>query len=384
MKNDVLYAFGVFQFTFLLLDIYVFRMTDRDITRKGEHTWFSALIFTHMLYLVLNTLWTMNEYDLITIPRNALMILTTVSIWTVTNCATSFFLFVVEKLDVHYLQGGPGKWIRQIPAFITTVLIATSPLTGLVTQLSEDGYFVHGPLYLPAVGLSSLYLFYIVGVAFSRMLKNKTAFLRRANGALLVSVLIIILFISVDGFFAKASILPAAIFAVILVIFVTLQQSNINSDALTGMNNRRRAEAYLSDRLTAVSEEDPLILYIGDLDSFKKINDTYGHIQGDEALIIASRALMEVAAEHDGFAARFGGDEFLFAWRPGKENDADPKDLMEEVNALIAEYAAGKPFKLHMTSGFVTCTNPKIPLTTCIERADEMLYRNKAAARVGR
>jgi diguanylate cyclase (GGDEF)-like protein len=384
MKNDVLFAFGAFQFTFLLLDFYVIGMTNRDIARKGEHTWFRALVLTHMLYLVLNTLWTMNEYDLITIPRNALVALTTVSVWTVTNCATSFFLFVVEKLDVTYLQKGAGKWIRQIPAFITTVLIATSPLTGLVTQLSEEGYFVHGPIYLPTVALSSLYLVYIAALALSRMLKNKTSFQRRAHGALLVSVLIIILFIVVDGFFAKASILPAAIFAVILVIFVTLQQSNINSDALTGMNNRRRAEAYLSDRLTAVSEEDPLILYIGDLDSFKKINDTYGHIQGDEALIIASRALMEVAAKYDAFAARFGGDEFLFAWRPGKGNSAEPEGLMEEVNALMAEYAAGKPFKIHMTSGFVTCTNPKIPLTTCIERADEMLYRNKAAARVGR
>jgi diguanylate cyclase (GGDEF)-like protein len=384
MKNDVLFAFGAFQFTFLLLDFYVIGMTNRDIARKGEHTWFRALVLTHMLYLVLNTLWTMNEYDLITIPRNALVALTTISVWTVTNCATSFFLFVVEKLDVHYLQNRSGKWIRQIPAFITTVLIATSPLTGLVTQLSEEGYFVHGPIYLPTVALSSLYLVYIAALALSRMLKNKTSFQRRAHGALLVSVLIIILFIVADGFFAKASILPAAIFAVILVIFVTLQQSNINSDALTGMNNRRRAEAYLSDRLTAVSGEDPLILYIGDLDSFKKINDTYGHIQGDEALIIASRALMEVAAKYDAFAARFGGDEFLFAWRPGKDNGADPEGLMEEVNALMAEYAAGKPFKIHMTSGFVTCTNPKIPLTTCIERADEMLYRNKAAARVGR
>ena len=59
MDSDILLAFSVFQLTFLLLDIYILSMTGRDIARKGEYTWFGVLILTHMVYLILNTVWTM-------------------------------------------------------------------------------------------------------------------------------------------------------------------------------------------------------------------------------------------------------------------------------------------------------------------------------------
>ena len=94
MNNDVLFAFVMFQVTFLLLDIYILAKTGRDITRKGEHTWFCALIVTHMVYLVCNTVWSLHEYDLVELPRTVLMAVCSLSLWSVINCATSFFLFV--------------------------------------------------------------------------------------------------------------------------------------------------------------------------------------------------------------------------------------------------------------------------------------------------
>ena len=97
MYKDVLFAFGMFQVTFLMLDIYILSKTGRDITRKDEHTWFCVLIVTHMVYLVCNTVWTMHEYDLLELPRALLMLVCSLSLWSVINCATSFFLFVTER-----------------------------------------------------------------------------------------------------------------------------------------------------------------------------------------------------------------------------------------------------------------------------------------------
>lgn len=381
--NDVLIAFSVFQLTFFLLDLFILTKTGRNIARKSEYTWFYILIVTHMAYLLLNSLWTLAEYDLIDLPRSVMMLICTVSLWTVTNCATSFFFFVVEKLQLKHLQTGVGRWLRWLPAAFSTLMIATTSWTGLVFYLSEEGYFVHGPMYLPTLASVSLYLLIVAAVAIANLFRKKTMFLRKANATLLVSVLVIIVFILADGSLAKASILPAAIFSVIVGIFITLQEAHINSDALTGMNNRRKAEEYLTDRIKSVSEKKPLYLYMGDLNSFKKINDTYGHAVGDEALILCSEALKRTIAQYGGFAARFGGDEFLLSCQPDKSNESDPEALIRDVNAFLQELSKKTPYQLRMTIGYACCTDPKEPLITYIRKADSMLYQRKKAAGAG-
>ena len=332
MNNDVLIAFSVFQFTFFLLDLFILTKTDNNITRKGEYTWFCALILTHMAYLVLNNIWTLSEYDLLNLPRSAMMVICTLSLWTVMNCATSFFLFVVEKLQIKPLESGVGKWLRQLPAMFSTIMIATNPWTHLVFRLNEDGYFIHEAMYLPTLVVASLYLLSVAVMSLVNIFRKQTRFLRKANATLLFSVLIILVFIVADGSLAKASILPAAVFAVITGIFITMQEANINSDVLTGMNNRRKAEEFLTDRIKNVSEKKPLYLYMGDLNNFKKINDTYGHAVGDEALVLCSQALKRTIGQYGGFAARYGGDEFLLSWPPDKDNDDDPEAFIKDVN----------------------------------------------------
>lgn len=378
MNNDVIFAFSVFQLTFLFLDVFILLRTSRDIARKSEYVWFRVLIFTHLVYLICNSLWSLAEYDILKISRPVLTVICTFSLLAVTNCSTSFFLFVTEKLQVKRLISGVGLWLRQIPAFIFSALIVTSPWTGWVFRLNQDQHIEYEGMYLPIMILSSLYLLGVAVVAAVNLFRARTTFLRKANGALLGSVLGIFLFVFVDGMMVKASVLPAAVFAVILIIFITLQESNINSDVLTGMNNRRKAEEYLTEALSGVSETFPMYLYIGDINGFKGINDTYGHIEGDDALIICGNALKRATERVDGFAARFGGDEFLIAWRPEKGKDTDPEIFIRDLDRQIEELSGDKPYKLGMSVGFVRCTDPKTTLNAYIVEADEMLYRKKA------
>ena len=324
MDNDVLYAFGMFQATFLMLDIYILSKTGRDITRKDEHTWFCVLIVTHMVYLVCNTLWTMHEYDLLELPRAVLMVVCSLSLWSIINCATSFFLFVVERKSVKFFQTPAACRLRLLPAAISTVLIILNPWTGLVFTLNPAGYFVHERLYLPTLVLASLYLLAVAAVGAVTAMRARTTFLRRANAALSASVLLILLFI-------------------VVVIFILMQESSVNSDALTGMNNRRKADEYLSERLTRVSDENPLYVYIGDLNGFKKINDTYGHVEGDNALIRCSLALKRTIGRYNGFVARYGGDEFLMTWHP--DGEADPEALIRDLTELLAELSKDLPYQ---------------------------------------
>ena len=382
MNYDVLACFVIFQAVFFFLDIYVYTKTNRDIARKGEYTFFGALIAIHMAYLIFNSIWTMQEYEVIHLNNMGMKLLVMGSLCAVTGCAFMFFLFTTEKIQFPLTAKPYAKLICPIPAILSIVLIVLSPVTGWIYSLSEKNLLIHGPLYVVMLLSTSLYLIAVVLIAGYHMFTAKTASRRHSSRALFFSVMMIIIFVILDDLLYKASILPVAIFAVILVIFINMQESNINSDALTGMNNRRKAMDFLTDRLVNVSEEHPLFLYIGDLNSFKSINDIYGHAEGDAALIICSNVLKQAISRYDGFAARYGGDEFLLSWEPDRKaskEEADPEQLIKQIKEALAEQARElkKPYALSMCMGYAVCTDKNEPLGAYIREADAMLYKRK-------
>ena len=93
-------------------------------------------------------------------------------------------------------------------------------------------------------------------------------------------------------------------------------------DPLTGTYNRRHFREVFEQRLQDVVDRgQPLALLLGDLDNFKQINDTYGHVAGDDCLRAVATCFNEVLAQYDGLVARFGGEEFV-AVLPGTRRAA--------------------------------------------------------------
>jgi len=83
----------------------------------------------------------------------------------------------------------------------------------------------------------------------------------------------------------------------------------VRTDALTGLGNRGRMEVDLEEACKRASLEHPVILFLFDLNGFKRYNDTFGHPAGDKLLTRLGRALSDAVGE-DGKAYRVGGDEF--------------------------------------------------------------------------
>ncbi|MGI9391861.1 MAG: diguanylate cyclase, partial [Boseongicola sp.] len=83
------------------------------------------------------------------------------------------------------------------------------------------------------------------------------------------------------------------------------------TDSLTGLYNRRYAQAYLKDAIkTAAERSEPITLMMVDIDHFKKVNDIHGHTGGDKVLREVSARLRQTLRSVD-LVARFGGEEFL-------------------------------------------------------------------------
>ena len=88
-------------------------------------------------------------------------------------------------------------------------------------------------------------------------------------------------------------------------------QRLMNSDGLTGLSNRRHFDEYLElERRRSLREQSQLSLLMIDVDYFKTYNDTFGHLEGDEALRQVAAAIREASARPSDLPARYGGEEF--------------------------------------------------------------------------
>jgi diguanylate cyclase (GGDEF)-like protein/PAS domain S-box-containing protein len=159
-------------------------------------------------------------------------------------------------------------------------------------------------------------------------------------------------------------------------------------DGLTGLANRRRFDERLAEEWSrAARERTPLGLLMIDLDRFKKYNDAYGHLAGDECLRSVARILAAEAQRTTDVAARFGGEEFVFLLP--NTDAAGCARIGERVRRAL--YAAALPHALNQPSGRVTVSlggavlRPSEERTTepaaLIEAADRALYAAKNAGR---
>ena len=152
------------------------------------------------------------------------------------------------------------------------------------------------------------------------------------------------------------------------------------SDELTGLYNRRGFLTLIREQMTLSDQsgENILLLY-GDLDGLKWINDTFGHSEGDRALIEAAEILRETFRESD-LIARVGGDEFAVVVPGGGHDVANALALRLKHNIDARNVNRERPYKLSMSTG-VACYEPGQPITIeeFLSRADRLMYENKRA-----
>ncbi len=153
------------------------------------------------------------------------------------------------------------------------------------------------------------------------------------------------------------------------------------TDALTGLPNRRDALERLEKHLKKRKEVDfYLDIAIGDIDFFKRINDTYGHEAGD-AVLVQMADIIKKDMGDDGFVARWGGEEFLFVFTTlnGDEAAIRLNDLRTMISQTEFKFN-DKIMTLTMTFGLEEYDFRK-SIDDIINSADEKLYLGKTQGR---
>ena len=148
-------------------------------------------------------------------------------------------------------------------------------------------------------------------------------------------------------------------------------------DELTGLFQRGFFETRLADELRRAERyESPLSLAMIDLDHFKLVNDTYGHVQGDRALELVGRLLKANLREMD-LAGRYGGEELVVVMPQTELMGA--VHVAERIRAAVASQTE-LPFALSVSIGVAAHAAGEDPMAL-IESADQMLYRAKVEGR---
>jgi diguanylate cyclase len=161
-------------------------------------------------------------------------------------------------------------------------------------------------------------------------------------------------------------------------------EEHSNTDALTGLANRRALEAFLrSAQIAAMEAGTPLSILMIDIDHFKKFNDSYGHQVGDQVLRLVGRVLQESVRDCD-LAARYGGEE-LMAILPGAPLDTCA-EAAERIRRRISEArltrrTTGEEISSVTVSVGVAEFRMAESADGMIERCDRALYQAKRAGR---
>lgn len=136
----------------------------------------------------------------------------------------------------------------------------------------------------------------------------------------------------------------------LIVLSATIQERRLMHDYLTGAYNRRRLDEYLEAVIQDCRESGKKFsAFLADVNKFKGINDKYGHVAGDEALV-AVVSLIKSGLRYDDFLARYAGDEFV-AVLPNTDA-AELETVIDRVHARFREAdSGGRPYPLSISIG---------------------------------
>jgi diguanylate cyclase (GGDEF)-like protein len=157
-------------------------------------------------------------------------------------------------------------------------------------------------------------------------------------------------------------------------------------DSKTGLLNAGTWEREATAEVARASRtRNPLAVALVDIDKFKAVNDTYGHLVGDQVLREISGSFRDHLREYD-LAGRFGGEEFVLLLPHTTEQDA--YRIAERMRAHIAGMPIGlegaamaEPVQVTVSIGVAVLDATRRDLTELLAAADAALYRAKAGGR---
>lgn len=280
-------------------------------------------------------------------------------------------LFVEYHIHRNFKRIKKKSRILAVPLIIATILIFINLLgTGIIFDISKENVYTRGPMNF------ILYIFVFVYYIESIYTVQKAK-----NDSILVEFFPIYFFIipcmigtMIQGFFFGISTIWLCVAIAFIIVYIEIQISISFIDDLSGLYNRK----YMNHYLDKLQNDKPKHVYgfLMDINDFKTINDIYGHLKGDQAIIQFGKILQH-SIDKDSVAIRMGGDEFvIFAILKSNEEALALKKHIEQ-NVRQFNTNSTEPFHLSFSIGIAKYSGN---IETFLSSMDDSMYEAKKHA----
>lgn len=254
-----------------------------------------------------------------------------------------------------------SHWYVIIPAIVLAVINFISIFTGIVFSIDSDGSLKRGFLgYLPYIGVGgySIFLIYVLVKQSNKQASEiiPIVFLAFSFGTGILFPLVI------GKEYSKIFCTTVAIALFVYYVFLIIQLTK--KDALTGLLNR---QAYYASIRHNVKDITAIVSI--DMNGLKRINDTQGHLAGDEAIATVASCFLSVAKFKQP-VFRIGGDEFIIICR--KTTEEELIKLMSDIKKSVAST------KYSIAIGYSYCALNNKVIEDMVKESDLMMYKDKA------
>lgn len=365
----------------VLMLVIIFINNKKHAVRDTEQYWFKALNIVMIAYFLLDIFYWSMGGKYANLPQALVWQINILYQALVGICAGAWLNYLYCRLHVStdYKRTKRNLNIVRGVLVVYVLLVVTTPWTELMFSLDYRNKLTRGSLFFGqylicmAVTLAGGALaVWRRSIEVSKEIKRECDYLIFFNCCTFAAVL---LQARRDVWWLAAP----SVAVYVLIIYTNTQNRKITTDSLTGLNNRREFDQYIRNKAKQQDDREWGMLMI-DLDDFKVINDTYGHMAGDEALWKMADILKTVAGVAPNFLARYGGDEFIVIgnWENKLEAEEFIRKIQQELKNANVSSGGKFPFQISCSAGYALWSEAEnCCVESLIEKADARMYENK-------
>ena len=278
------------------------------------------------------------------------------------------FLWMIYLLQ--YFNVELRSKLTMIPLIINFSISILSYKYGLIFEVNNLNVYSRGTFFITSILIT--YFYFITSLIIIFINKEKTEDKEYINLIMFEAIPFIAAIIQI--FLNNLLLIWGSVGISLVIHYIYLQEKLLRYDNLTGVWNRMTSELYIYNNF--MNKNRPFSLVYVDVNDFKLINDTYGHNEGDKALINIANFLKDYF-KGIGKIGRMGGDEFIIIIY--KENEIQINNIIRDVNLQLCKYNVklNKSYNLTISTGYKKFYNDYSQIDDYIKDIDELMYINK-------
>lgn len=355
----------------ILVSILLNSYNRSDRLFSERRLFFQIIIFNIFMIIVDNLGWSFNGHE--------------GAVFTALNAASACLYYIASPaapmlwlLYVDYQIYHDEERLRKTKPVLLILLAVNAALsaislhTGWLFSVGAHNIYSRGPFLF----VYSIFIFLLMAYSAALVLKNRRVLQKRFFYSLLFFFVPPAVGVLLQAFIYGVSYNWVGMAVSVLIVYLNIQNRNLNLDDLTGACNRRWLEEYKQSRQKSGAGKAFSAIML-DLDNLKPINDEFGHDAGDEALKDTVDIIKRSIRIND-FVARIGGDEFVVILDIQEAHALEAVKKKIEHDVAVFNKAGAKPYKLSLSYGYrVYDAKSGEKMDDFFKDIDSLMYRDK-------